>query len=126
MAAERGGTATLDRAHDTALSSAEGSCVLLTVSRPGVTKDVRHLEPGGVHVCASEMIRRCRCWCGWRNLGQQIEGAGRGADSCGGDLQVARGGGQTTVPQQELDGPQIGTGFEEVGGKSVPPMSLKT
>ena len=68
--------------------------------------------------------RRCRRWrC---NLRQQIEGAGRGADSCGGDLQVARGGGQTTVPQQELDGPQIGTGFEEVGGKSVPPMSLKT
>ena len=45
MAAERGGTATLDRAHDTALPSAEGCRVLLTVSRPGVTKDVRHLEP---------------------------------------------------------------------------------
>jgi len=67
----------------------------------------------------SEMNGRRRCGRWRRNLWQQIEGAGRGADRGRGDLQVARGGGQTTVPQQELDGPQIGAGFEEVGGESV-------
>lgn len=49
VSAEHSSTATLDRTHDTALSSADGCRVLLTVSRPGVAKDVRHLEPGGTH-----------------------------------------------------------------------------
>jgi hypothetical protein len=49
VSAERRSTATLDRAHNTALFSADGCRVLLTVSRPGVAKDVRHLEPGGTH-----------------------------------------------------------------------------
>jgi hypothetical protein len=49
MAAESGGTATLDRAHDAALPTAEGLGVLLAVGRTGLAKDVRHLEPGGMH-----------------------------------------------------------------------------
>ena len=50
MPPERGGTATLNRAHDTALRSAEGCGVSLTVNRPSVAKDIRHLKPGGTHV----------------------------------------------------------------------------
>jgi hypothetical protein len=49
MSAERSSTAKLDRAHNATLSSAEDRRVLLSVSRPGVAKDVRHLEPGGTH-----------------------------------------------------------------------------
>jgi hypothetical protein len=49
VSAKCGGTATFNRAHDRALRSAKSICVLLTVSRPGVTKDIRHLEPGGTH-----------------------------------------------------------------------------
>lgn len=48
--AKRGGTATLDGAHDAALPTAECRSVLLTVEGPGLAKDVRHLEPGGTHV----------------------------------------------------------------------------
>jgi hypothetical protein len=49
MAAESGGTATLDRAHDAALPTAEGLSALLAVGRTGLVKNVRHLEPGGMH-----------------------------------------------------------------------------
>jgi len=44
---ERGCAATLDRAHDAALPTAEGVSVLLAVGRPGLAEDVRHLEPDG-------------------------------------------------------------------------------
>jgi len=49
MPAERGRAATLDRAHDAALPTAEGISVLLAIVRPGLAKDVRHLESGGSH-----------------------------------------------------------------------------
>src|SRR5512137_1596155 len=49
MAAESGSTATLDRAHDTALPTAEGISVLLAVGSTGLVENIRHLEPGGVH-----------------------------------------------------------------------------
>jgi hypothetical protein len=49
VSAECGGTTTFDRAHNRALGSAKRIRVFLTVSRPGVTKDIRHLEPGGTH-----------------------------------------------------------------------------
>ena len=49
MAAESNGAATLDRAHDAALSTAEGLSVLLAVGRTGLAKNIRHLEPGGTH-----------------------------------------------------------------------------
>jgi hypothetical protein len=47
VSAERGGAATLDRAHNAALPTTEGVSVSLAVGRPGLAEDVRHLEPGG-------------------------------------------------------------------------------
>jgi hypothetical protein len=44
---ERCGAATLDRAYDAALPSAQSVGVLLAVGRPGLAEDVRHLEPDG-------------------------------------------------------------------------------
>lgn len=49
MSAERGCAATLDRAHDAALPTAERISVLLAIVRPGLAKDIRHFEPGGTH-----------------------------------------------------------------------------
>ena len=49
MAAKSGGAATLDRAHNAALSTAEGLSVLQAVGRTGLAKNIRHLEPGGMH-----------------------------------------------------------------------------
>ncbi len=42
MTAESGGAATFDRAHDAALSTAEGLSVLLAIGRTGLVKNVRH------------------------------------------------------------------------------------
>ena len=49
VAAESNSTATLDRAHNAALSTAEGLSVLLAVGRTGLVENIRHLDPGGVH-----------------------------------------------------------------------------
>lgn len=49
MSAESGGTATLDCAHHATLPTAEGLSVLLSVGRTFLAKNIRHLEPGGVH-----------------------------------------------------------------------------
>ena len=50
---------------------------------------------------------------------QQVEGAGRGTDLAGGDPQVASRGCEASVTEQQLNGAQIGTGFEQMDGKGV-------
>jgi len=47
MAAQRRRAATLDRAHDAALTTTERVAVFLAVGRAGLTEDVRQLEPDG-------------------------------------------------------------------------------
>ena len=49
MPAERFRAATLDRAHDAALPTAEGISVLLAIIGSDLAEDVRHFEPGGSH-----------------------------------------------------------------------------
>ena len=52
-------------------------------------------------------------------MGQKVQGALGGTDRLGGDLQITRGGRETAMPQQQLDRAQIGTRFQEVGGKGM-------
>ena len=47
VAAERGGAAALDVTHDAVLPKAERVSVVLTIGRPDLAEDVRHLEPRG-------------------------------------------------------------------------------
>ena len=35
-------------------------------------------------------------------------------------MEVAGGGAEAAVPEQDLDGPQVGAGLEQVGGEAVP------
>ena len=51
---------------------------------------------------------------------ERIERTGRGTHGHIGDLQVARRGLQVGVTEQDLDGAQIGPGFEQVCGEGVP------
>ena len=37
-----------------------------------------------------------------------------------GDMEVAGGGAEAAVPEQDLDGPEVGAGLEQVGGEAVP------
>jgi hypothetical protein len=47
VSAESGRAATLDRAHDAMLPTAECARVVLAIAGPGLAKDVRQFEPGG-------------------------------------------------------------------------------
>ena len=43
---------------------------------------------------------------------QQVQRAGRRADLVGSDAQVLGSGGEAAMTEEELNGPQIGAGFE--------------
>jgi len=63
--AKRGGTATLDGAHDATLPTAKRRSVLLAVEGPGLAKDIRHLEPGGTHVPSQKCAGGVSIGGGW-------------------------------------------------------------
>lgn len=65
------------------------------------------------------MSRRCRCQGRRFHFGQQVKGTGRGTHGTGRHLQVARRSGQTAVPEEELNGANIGAGLKQVRGEGV-------
>jgi len=50
---------------------------------------------------------------------QQIQGAGGGAHLAGGDPQIPGGGGQAAVPQQQLNGADVGAGLQQMNREGV-------
>jgi hypothetical protein len=48
---------------------------------------------------------------------QVVQRTGRGADFAGGDTQITGRGVQAAMPQQQLNGTQIGTGLQQVNGE---------
>ena len=57
---------------------------------------------------------------------QQVQRAGRRADLARSDAQVLGGGGQAAMTEQQLNGPQIGAGFEQMDSECVTVMSSST
>jgi hypothetical protein len=53
---------------------------------------------------------------------EQIKRAGGGAHLGGGNAQIAGGGSQAAMAEQELNSTDVGTLFEEVNCKCVPPI----
>ena len=51
--------------------------------------------------------------------GQVVERTRRGVQPGFGDVQIACGGLQVAVAEQQLDAAQIGTGIEQMGGKGM-------
>ena len=51
---------------------------------------------------------------------ERIQRTGRRAHGHVGDLQIARGGFQVGVAEQDLNGAEIDAGFEQMGGEGVP------
>ena len=51
---------------------------------------------------------------------EQVERTGGGAHFAGGDPQVSSGGRQAAVAEQQLNGPDIGAGFQQMNSKCVP------
>ena len=110
VAAQSGGAAGFDGSHDTPLVAAEMTGVSVAVSGTVVAEDVRHLECGA-H--AGRLIRR-----GQLEM-QLVEGADGVGDDRGGDLQIHSGRCQLGVAEQQLNGADVGAGFEQMGGKAV-------
>jgi hypothetical protein len=51
---------------------------------------------------------------------QEVQRAGRRADFVGRNAQVLGSGGEAAMTEEELNGPQVGAGFEEMYGECVP------
>ena len=113
LAAEGGGAAALDGGHDAALQGAQGAPGARAEGLPVAAEDVRDFESRAGH---RSPARFCA---GGLRAGQQVERAGRGADLGAGDLQVAGGGGEAAMAEQQLDGADVDAGFKQVDGEAV-------
>jgi hypothetical protein len=100
----------LDRAHDAALCSPKMTGMSLTVSLAVAAEDVRHFQRGHDRLASG---RR-----GILQL-QPVEWAGRVTDCRGRNLGVTGHGRQIAMTEQHLDRADVGTGFEQMGGKAV-------
>src|SRR5215470_3892449 len=91
--------------------------------RPSVRASRHPIFSRGLHPAAAHR-RHCPWWCrSWFNgnrTRQQVQRTGCRADLVGRDTQVLGRGGEAAMTEEELNGPQIGTGFEEMHSKCVP------
>ena len=110
VAAERGGAALLDGRHHTALRRRQDGPDLGPKDIAVAAEHFRHGERGTRHGRRSVDGLGAFCY-GPREQVQRTRGR---ADLGGRDPQVARGGLQTPLPEQELDGAHVGAGLEEV------------
>jgi len=121
MAAERGGATRRNRPHDAPLGAREAIGVLLPIAVSVAAKDVRHFKRGPCHGRLQLRSRRGigghgREWCRAR---QYIERARRRADFHGGDPEIAGRGVETPMPEQKLNGANVGARFEEMDGERM-------
>jgi hypothetical protein len=117
VAAERRGAALLDRRHHPPLGGGEDGA--------------RRVAHGGT--VAAEHVRHCGAWSYgvhrrlYRSAADAGVSPGRGRRSRGlrvahaprGDLQVALRGGESAMAEQQLNGPHVRAGFEQVDGERV-------
>ena len=110
MPAQRRRSARLDRRHDATLGAAEMVRVGLPVCRAVAAEDIRHLQHGahrGGSGGRGDEVRH-DATCGL----QFIERAGRRTYLVGREAKIPGCRAQTAMTEQQLDGAQIGAGFE--------------
>ena len=115
MPAERRGTAALDRRHHLQLVEADVTGVGRAPRRPVVAEDIRDLQLRTGH-CGRQLCRRLHFLAGllsfpgllvlWSR--QPVERALDGGNHAGGDVEIACGGFQFLVTQEQLDLSEIG------------------
>ena len=110
VAAERGGAALLDGRHHAALRGRQSGSDLGPEGIAVAAEDFRHRQRGARHGPRS-VDGLGGFWYGPR---EQVQRTGGRADLGGRNPQVAHGGLQTPMPEQELDGAQVGAGLEEM------------
>ena len=109
LATEGGGAAAFDGGHDAALGGGQRGGETLTESLSVVAEDIGHLHFGAGHWADS-------AGCGRGTLSRGTDG-GRHLDA--GQVQVAGGGGEAAMAEQELDSADVGAGFEQVNGETM-------
>src|ERR1700758_3777142 len=83
-------------------------------------EDIRHLEPEPAHCSrSSEKLRwrRLRLRGNWTR--EQVQRTGGGTDLIGCDPKISGCGAKVAMTEQQLNGPNIGAGFEQMDGKGV-------
>lgn len=103
------GAALLDGRHHAVLGRRQNGSDLGSEGVAVAAKDLPHGEGRARH--DRHLLRRCASGSGpW----EQVQRTGGRADRGGRDPQVARRGLQTPMPEQELDGAQVGAGLEQL------------
>ena len=115
VAAEGGGAALLDGRHHAAVRRREGGSDFGPEGIAVAAEHLRHGEHGAWHD-RSSVDDLGGFWDGpW----EQIQRTRGRADRGGRDPQVLRRGRQTPMPEQELDGAQVGAGLKQMDGERM-------
>ncbi len=113
VTAESGGAATLDRGHGMPLCRRQRPAALITESRAEVAEHVRHFQPLASHETrASGGDQVQHSW-------QSLQRTGGSANRAGGDHEILSGSAQIAMAEQQLDGAEIGAGFQQMNGEGM-------
>jgi hypothetical protein len=95
--------------------------MVLSIDFAVAAENVRHLRPGAGHrTGAQKCFGGGRLWRYGARMRQQVQRAGRRTDLARSDAQVFGGCGQAATAEQQLNGPQISAGFEQMDSECVP------
>src|SRR5436190_9398878 len=120
MAAERCGSTKLDGRHDASLCRGHRRAMILPVSFAVLAEDIRHFQFRAFHEPRrSEVLRRSGTRLNGNGVWEQVERTGGGADLTRGDSQVPGRGGQAAVSEQQLNGADIGSRFQQMNSEGV-------
>ena len=120
MPPERGGAARLDRGHDAPLGGGQRAAGLLPIGVAVAAENIRHFECRAIHgTRRSEVLRGRRRGLGCDRAREPIKGTPRRTHLDRGNSEVARGGRQTAMAEEQLNGTDVSAGFKEMDGKGV-------
>ncbi len=122
MPAQGGGAAALDGRQHFEMLAGDPATTRFDESLSRHPDEIGHLQRRPTHLFVSGRFV-------FLHRGSQRQGVqwtGGGAEMAVGKVQVDRGLFQIVVTEEHLDGAQVGTRFEQMSSKAMPPMSLKT
>ncbi len=122
MPAQGGGAAALDGRQHFEMLAGDPATTRFDESLSRHPDEIGHLQRRPTHLFVSGRLV-------FLHRGSQRQGVqwtGGGAEMAVGKVQVDRGLFQIVVTEEHLDGAQVGPRFEQMSGKAMPSMSLKT
>jgi hypothetical protein len=98
--------------------------MLLPIGFAVAAEDVRQFELRAIHARRSEVLRSGGFGFNRDGMGEQVERTRCRANLASGNPQVSSGSRQAAVSEQQLNGPNIGTGFQQMDSEGVPPIPI--